>query len=87
MLKNVVKLQAAIRGHLVRKHAIETLRCIQAIIKMQALVRARCARLSVERSHTKDSHSYKTLVTQLYSDLIVDFQICLLGFTLSYKSS
>ncbi|XP_022940793.1 protein IQ-DOMAIN 32-like isoform X1 [Cucurbita moschata] len=61
MLKNVVKLQAAIRGHLVRKHAIETLRCIQAIIKMQALVRARCARLSVERSHTKDSHSYKTL--------------------------
>ncbi|KAE9603541.1 putative IQ motif, EF-hand binding, P-loop containing nucleoside triphosphate hydrolase [Lupinus albus] len=41
--KNAVKLQAAIRGHLVRKHAIGTLRCVQAIIKMQALVRARHA--------------------------------------------
>lgn len=29
------------RGHLVRQHAIGTLRCIQAIVRMQALVRAR----------------------------------------------
>ncbi|XP_039052806.1 protein IQ-DOMAIN 32-like isoform X2 [Hibiscus syriacus] len=40
-LKNLVKLQAAVRGHLVRKHAAGTLRCIQAIVKMQILVRAR----------------------------------------------
>ncbi|XP_062101178.1 protein IQ-DOMAIN 32 [Humulus lupulus] len=46
--KNVVKLQAAVRGHLVRKHAVGTLRCVQAIVKMQALVRARHARLTVE---------------------------------------
>ncbi|KAM0047144.1 putative IQ motif, EF-hand binding protein [Helianthus debilis subsp. tardiflorus] len=39
--KNVVKLQAAVRGHLVRNHAVGTLRCIRAIVKMQALVRAR----------------------------------------------
>ncbi|KAL8224251.1 hypothetical protein R6Q57_019726 [Mikania cordata] len=39
--KNVVKLQAAVRGHLVRSHAVGTLRCVQAIVKMQALVRAR----------------------------------------------
>ncbi|KAJ0725318.1 putative IQ motif, EF-hand binding protein [Helianthus annuus] len=39
--KNVVKLQAAVRGHLVRNHAVGTLRCVQAIVKMQALVRAR----------------------------------------------
>ncbi|KAJ0479178.1 putative IQ motif, EF-hand binding protein [Helianthus annuus] len=39
--KNVVKLQAAMRGHLVRNHAVGTLRCVQAIVKMQALVRAR----------------------------------------------
>ncbi|XP_010934203.1 protein IQ-DOMAIN 32 isoform X2 [Elaeis guineensis] len=41
--KNVVKLQAAVRGHLVRRQAVGTLRCVQAIIKMQALVRARRA--------------------------------------------
>ncbi|XP_020587451.1 protein IQ-DOMAIN 32-like [Phalaenopsis equestris] len=40
-LKNVVKLQAAARGFLVRRQAAGTLRCIQAIVKMQALVRAR----------------------------------------------
>nr|XP_043628557.1 protein IQ-DOMAIN 32-like [Erigeron canadensis] len=39
--KNAVKLQAAVRGHLVRIHAVGTLRCVQAIVKMQALVRAR----------------------------------------------
>ncbi|XP_043708479.1 protein IQ-DOMAIN 32-like isoform X2 [Telopea speciosissima] len=47
-LKNVVKLQAAVRGHLVRRQAVGTLRCVQAIVKMQALVRARRARLLVE---------------------------------------
>ncbi|XP_068646699.1 protein IQ-DOMAIN 32-like [Aristolochia californica] len=47
-LKNVVKLQAAVRGHLVRNHAVGTLRCVQAIVKMQALVRARRARQSLE---------------------------------------
>ncbi|PON93855.1 IQ motif, EF-hand binding site [Trema orientale] len=46
--KNVIKLQAAVRGHLVRRHAVGTLRCVQAIVKMQALVRARHARLSME---------------------------------------
>ncbi|KAM1021372.1 hypothetical protein ACFX2I_042498 [Malus domestica] len=42
-LENVVKLQAAVRGHLVRRHAVGTLRCVQALVKMQALVRARRA--------------------------------------------
>ncbi|KAI3778554.1 hypothetical protein L2E82_07932 [Cichorium intybus] len=46
--KNVVKLQAAVRGHLVRNHAVGTLKCVQAIVKMQALVRARRANLSSE---------------------------------------
>lgn len=72
-LKNVVKLQAAIRGHLVRKQAVETLRCIQAVIKLQSIVRARCARLALEQSHseepdverTKDGNNFKTLVTHL----------------------
>ncbi|XP_011014295.1 PREDICTED: protein IQ-DOMAIN 32-like [Populus euphratica] len=53
-LKNVVKLQAAVRGYLVRQHAIGTLRCVQAIVKMQALVRARRARLSLKSSYVEN---------------------------------
>lgn len=49
-IKNVIKLQAVVRGYLVRCHAVGTLRCVQAIVKMQALVRARLARISVEGS-------------------------------------
>lgn len=49
-LKNVVKLQAAVRGHLVRRHAVGTLRCVQAIVKMQLLIRARRTRLFREGS-------------------------------------
>lgn len=48
--KNIVKLQAVVRGHLVRRHAVGSLRCVQAIIKMQALVRAHRARLSAKGS-------------------------------------
>ncbi|CAH8357265.1 unnamed protein product [Eruca vesicaria subsp. sativa] len=39
--KKVIKLQAAVRGHLVRNQAMGSLRCVQAIVKMQTLVRAR----------------------------------------------
>ncbi|KAL6995804.1 hypothetical protein U1Q18_005940 [Sarracenia purpurea var. burkii] len=67
-LKYAVKLQAAVRGHLVRRQAVGTLRCVQAIVKVQALVRARRARLSSQGScveeklaedHAKDDHSSK----------------------------
>lgn len=43
--KNIIKLQAAVRGHMVRCHAVGSLRCVQAIVKMQVLVRERRARL------------------------------------------
>ncbi|XVF63732.1 hypothetical protein PTKIN_Ptkin09bG0109700 [Pterospermum kingtungense] len=58
-LKNLVKLQAAVRGHLVRRHAVGTLRCVQAIVKMQVLVRARHARLSQEGSYAKKQQDCK----------------------------
>ncbi|PKA57987.1 Protein IQ-domain 32 [Apostasia shenzhenica] len=38
--KKIVKLQAAARGYLVRRQAAGTFRCIQAIVKLQALARA-----------------------------------------------
>lgn len=52
--KKVIKLQAAVRGHLVRRHAVGTLRCVQAIVKMQALVRARHAHRQGNEKLEKD---------------------------------
>ncbi|XP_020592196.1 protein IQ-DOMAIN 32-like isoform X2 [Phalaenopsis equestris] len=59
-VKNVIKLQAAIRGHLVRTRAVGTLHCIRAITKMQAIFRARFA----SQLQEKDAG---TLVTKLES--------------------
>lgn len=66
-------MQAAIRGHLVRCHAVGTLRCVQAIVKMQALIRARHANRLVEGSddfekqknyRAQDIHSQTVVVTK-----------------------
>lgn len=45
-LKGIIRLQALVRGHLVRRQAVATLRCMEAIVKFQALVRGRSVRLS-----------------------------------------
>uniref|UniRef100_A0A5B7AVM4 DUF4005 domain-containing protein n=1 Tax=Davidia involucrata TaxID=16924 RepID=A0A5B7AVM4_DAVIN len=45
-LKGIIRLQALIRGHLVRRQAVATFRCTRAIVKFQALVRGRRVRLS-----------------------------------------
>ncbi|XWS24453.1 hypothetical protein CRYUN_Cryun28dG0103900 [Craigia yunnanensis] len=69
-LKNLVKLQAAVRGHLVRRHAVGTLRCIQAIVKMQVLVRARLsqegsyAEKKLDGKHHKDNQSLGSSATK-----------------------
>ncbi|CAN6456029.1 unnamed protein product [Victoria cruziana] len=45
-LKGIIRLQALVRGHLVRRQAVATLFCLQAIIKLQAVFRGRRIRCS-----------------------------------------
>ncbi|EPS71426.1 hypothetical protein M569_03338, partial [Genlisea aurea] len=52
-LKGIIRLQAVIRGHLVRRQAVATLFCMQAIVKLQAVVRRQNVRLS---SATQNFH-------------------------------
>lgn len=45
-LKGIIRLQALIRGHLVRRQAVATLHCVHGIVKFQALVRGQKVRRS-----------------------------------------
>lgn len=82
--KNVIKLQAAVRGHIVRKHAVGTLRCVQAIVKMQTLVRARRARLLLDEPYEiakltegNGNHDHKQAFSVIAFDLVRIFFILL----------
>ncbi|KAK4493091.1 hypothetical protein RD792_018067 [Penstemon davidsonii] len=67
-LKGLVKLQALVRGHLVRKQATATLRCMQALVSVQARARAQRLLMAAEETihinqrqfnHRKSTQEYK----------------------------
>ena len=55
-LKGLVKLQAMVRGHLVRQRATETLRCMQALVTAQA--RARTQRIKMAEDSKPPAHQW-----------------------------
>lgn len=46
-LKGIIRLQALIRGHLVRRQAVATLRSMQAIVRLQAMARGQKVNVAV----------------------------------------
>lgn len=46
-LKGIIRLQALIRGHLVRRQAVATLHAMEGIVKLQAVARGRRVRCSI----------------------------------------
>ncbi|XP_010552067.1 PREDICTED: protein IQ-DOMAIN 14-like [Tarenaya hassleriana] len=74
-LKGLVKLQALVRGHLVRKQATATLRCMQALITLQAKAREqRMIRMIEEtkpsnpRSSTHRKSSQENRIKNIYHE-------------------
>ncbi|CAI0465802.1 unnamed protein product [Linum tenue] len=58
-LKGLVKLQALVRGHLVRKQATATLRCMQALVTLQAKALAQRIRTSAADGQRPYSSSHR----------------------------
>ncbi|MCL7030569.1 hypothetical protein MKW94_023909 [Papaver nudicaule] len=58
-LRGIIRLQALVRGHLVRRQARATLRCMQGIVKLQALVRGQKVKLSDGRIEVSKKSSLR----------------------------
>ncbi|OIV98783.1 hypothetical protein TanjilG_20507 [Lupinus angustifolius] len=89
-LRGLVKLQALVRGHLVRKQAMETLRCMQALVIAQTRARAQRARMVSESKPNQNQSTYRKstendLFKHIYNEMdigleenikIVEMDVC-----------
>lgn len=57
-----MKLQALIRGHLVRKQAKATLRCMQALVTAQARARAQRIQMMSEGKHNQNQPTHRNVM-------------------------
>ncbi|KAJ6675160.1 IQ-DOMAIN 5-RELATED [Salix viminalis] len=71
-LKGLVKLQALVRGHNVRKQAKMTLRCMQALVRVQARVLDQRTRLSHEGSRKSAFSDTNSVLESRYLQEISD---------------
>ncbi|CAN7031131.1 hypothetical protein BRARA_H00779 [Brassica rapa] len=67
-LKGLVKLQALVRGHLVRKQATATLRCMQALITLQAKAREQRIRMIGDSPTNPRTSIHKTRIHNIYHE-------------------
>lgn len=69
-LKGIIRLQAQVRGHLVRRQAVATLSCMRAIIEFQALARGRRVRLFGDGNHMFRKYAPGELADKKRADLL-----------------
>lgn len=65
-MKGLVKLQALVRGHNVRKQAKMTLKCMQALVRVQARVLDQRMRLSHDGSRKSTFSDTNSIVESRY---------------------
>lgn len=72
-LKGLVKLQAHVRGYLVRKQATATLHGMQALIRAQATVRSQRSRNLIKDDNRFEIRARRPLVYSLRSQKLKPF--------------
>ncbi|XP_020093489.1 protein IQ-DOMAIN 32-like isoform X1 [Ananas comosus] len=71
-IKNVVTLQAVIRGYLERRQAVETLRRLLSVVKIQDFVRAKILNLQVSRTPNHASFTIKKVYSNMFARQLLE---------------